>query len=49
MATTNYELEEEFFGDNHKAKKLVQDILTNAADAHKNMNKMFGRKNMNCT
>ena len=44
MATTNYELEAEFFSDNPKAKKLVQDLLTNAADAYKNMNKMFGKK-----
>jgi hypothetical protein len=44
MATTNYELEVEFFGDSPKDHKLVQDLLTNAANAYKNMNKMFGNK-----
>ncbi len=44
MATTNYELEAEFFGENQKNHKLVQDLLINAAKAYKNMNKMFGKK-----
>ncbi len=44
MAITDYELEAEFFANNPKAKQLVEDLLTNAADAYKHMNKMFGKK-----
>jgi len=44
MAYTNYELEREAFAERPHLKKLVQDLLCHAADAHKNMNRMFGRK-----
>ena len=44
MATTNSKLEAEFFSHNPEAHKLVQELLSNAADAYKNMNKIFGKK-----
>ena len=44
MATTNHELEAKVFGSNPRAEKIVQELLANAANAYKYMNKMFGKK-----
>jgi len=44
MSYTNYELERDAFAGRPELKKMVQDLLCHAADAHKNMNRIFGRK-----
>jgi len=43
MSYTNYELEREAFEGRPELQKLIQDLLCHAADAHKNMNRIFGR------
>jgi len=44
MATTNYQLEAEVFGQNPEAHKLVQELLLDASKAYKYMDRLFGKK-----